>query len=298
MGALGLLVIGATALVARRQASRLARPVGELTNAVRRLGDGDFVVETPTSGVEELDAAGSALEATADRLRKLVARERTFSSDVSHQLLTPLTGLRLTLENAETGTTAPEVVVGEALHSVDRLEATINDLLRLARAERLPIEPIDLASIVDDIARGWERDLAHEARPFRLDVEPGLPSALISESALRHISDVLLTNARDHGRGAVTVRAMRSPAGAVFEVSDEGPGVDGDPDRVFTRGAGTGHGIGLALARSLAEAEGARLTLTAPGPHACFRLLIPVAVVATPVANSSSLGSDRAPASR
>ena len=55
MGLLGLLVIGATALVARRQASRLARPVGDLTNAVRRLGDGDFVVETTASGVQELD---------------------------------------------------------------------------------------------------------------------------------------------------------------------------------------------------------------------------------------------------
>ena len=73
MGVLGLLVIAATALVARRQASRLARPVGDLTDAVRQLGDGDFAIEAPASGVDELDAAGHALTATAERLRKLVA---------------------------------------------------------------------------------------------------------------------------------------------------------------------------------------------------------------------------------
>ena len=287
MGLLGLLVIGATALVARRQASRLARPVGDLTNAVRRLGDGDFVVETTASGVEELDAAGSALTATADRLRKLVARERTFSSDVSHQLLTPLTGLRLTLENAASGTTAPEVVVGEALDSVDRLEATINELLKLARPERPAVEPIDLAPIVDDVARAWNGELAERGRPLRVDIEPDLPAALIATSALRHILDVLLTNARDHGRGTVTISASRTPGGAVLEVSDEGPGVSGDPELVFARGAGSGHGIGLALARSLADAEGARLTLAAPGPGPCFRLLVPVRVSVTPAVNSS-----------
>jgi len=287
MGVLGLLVIGVTALVARRQAVRLARPVADLTTAVRRLGDGDFVVEVPASGVGELDTAGAALTATAERLRQLVARERTFSADVSHQLRTPLTGLRLTLENAATGTTEPEVVVGEALESVGRLEATISDLLELARAERSAAEPIDLAPVIEDVARAWNGDLAERGRPLRVDIEHHLPSAAVTASALRHILDVLLANARDHGRGTVTITAMRTAGGAVVEVSDEGPGVTGDTDRVFARGAGSGHGIGLALARSLADAEGARLTLAAPGPRPRFRLLVPVVAPATRVAHSS-----------
>ena len=287
MGLLGLLVIAATALVARRQASRLARPVGDLTDAVRQLGDGDFAIEAPASGVDELDAAGHALTATAERLRKLVARERTFSADVSHQLLTPLTGLRLTLENAATGATDPAVTVGEALESVDRLEATVSELLKLARADRPVIEPIDLSPIIEEAARSWNGQLAERGRPLRVDVEPGLPHALIATTAVRHILDVLLANARDHGRGTVTIRASRTPGGAVVEVADEGPGVTGDPSRVFDRGAGSGHGIGLALARSLADAEGAKLTLATPGPGPRFRLLVPVAVSATPVVRSS-----------
>jgi signal transduction histidine kinase len=265
----------------------LARPVADLTTAVQRLGDGDFVVDLPASGVEDLDAARGALTATAERLRRLVARERTFSSDVSHQLLTPLTGLRLPLENAANGTTGPDFVVDEALVSVDRLEATITELLQLARAERPVAQPIELAPIMGGIARSWTQELTEQGRALRVDVASDLPAVPIAESAVRHILDVLLTNARDHGDGAVTMRAERTPGGVVLEVSDEGPGVSGDTDRVFARGAGSGHGIGLALARSLADAEGARLMLAAPGPGPRFRLLVPVAVPASAAARLS-----------
>ena len=287
MGLLGALVIGVTAFIARRQAARLARPVADLTTAVERLGDGDFVVEMPASGVHELDSAGAVLSATAERLRKLVTRERTFSSDVSHQLLTPLTGLRLTLENAAVGTTNSDVVFDEALGSVDRLESTITDLLNLARTERPAGDPIALAPIVDDVASAWNGELAVRGRALRVDVEPNLPPAEISESAVRHILDVLLGNALRHGTGTVTIRLLRTPGGVVVEVSDEGPGVTGDTEDVFARGAGSGHGIGLALARSLADAEGARLTLAAPGPGPRFRLLVPVQVLVMPAVQTS-----------
>jgi signal transduction histidine kinase len=157
----------------------------------------------------------------------------------------------------------------------------------LARAERPAVEPIDLAPIVESVARSWNGEFAERGRPLRVDVEPDLPAALIATSAVRHILDVLLANARDHGRGTVKISASRTPGGAVLEVSDEGLGVSGDPDRVFARGAGSGHGIGLALARSLADAEGARLTLAAPGPGPRFRLLVPVRVSVTPAVHSS-----------
>jgi signal transduction histidine kinase len=287
MGLLGALVIGATALIARRQATRLARPVADLTRAVERLGDGDFVVEVPSSGVQELDSAGSALTATAERLRRLVTRERTFSADVSHQLLTPLTGLRLTLENAATGTTTSEVVFDEALDSVDRLESTITELLNLARTERPVVQPISLSPIVYDVVRPWKGELATRGRLLYVDVEPNLPPVSLSESALRHILDVLLDNSRRYGTGIVTVVVLSTPGGVVVEVSDEGPGVTGDVESVFERGAGSGHGIGLALARSLADAEGARLTLAAPGPRPRFRLLVPVSVPVMPAAQTS-----------
>lgn len=276
MGLLGAAVIGGTALVAWRQAARLARPVEDLATAVARLGEGDFVIEVPASGVDEVDRAGETLTATAERLRQLMTRERTFSADVSHQLLTPLTGLRLTLENAATGTAESSLAVDEALASVDRLESIVTDLLELARPERPTADPIHLGPILSDVGQEWNGRLAVLGRRLRVDIDLDLPPVPISESAVRQMLEVLLANASDHGSGTVTVRAAPTPGGLVVEVSDEGAGITGDAERVFARGAGSGHGIGLALARSLAEAEGARLTLAAPGPNPRFRLLVPV----------------------
>jgi signal transduction histidine kinase len=89
---------------------------------------------------------------------------------------------------------------------------------------------------------------------------------------------VLVDNALRHGGGIVTVRARAAGEGAAIEVSDEGAGFSGDPERFFARrgSSAEGYGIGLALARSLAAAEGGRLTLDRPSPP-LFTLRLPPA---------------------
>ncbi len=290
LGAVGLMWAGmaglATAavtvawLIGRRQARRLAQPLEELEESARRLGEGDFSIRTRRGGIEETDAVGAALEATAARLDDLLARERAFSTDASHQLRTPLAGMRLRLEAAlERTDVDPRPAIAASLVDADRLAAIIDEVLALARAgQGPPAGPVDLDALVGELSSEWRARLDLHGRDLEVRVDPGAPEARASTAAVRQVLRVLVDNATTHGRGTVTV-AVREASGAVaVDVADEGPGVQ-DPDgTLFTRRADRqdGHGLGLALARRLAEAEQARLTLTRVAPPV-FTLLLPAA---------------------
>lgn len=277
MAVLGGAAVGAVHLVARRQARTLARPLEELSAVARRLGDGDFSARAARAAIPEIDSVGDSLNSTAARLGDLVQRERAFSADASHQLRTPLAGLRLQLEAALAGPAGSvHAPLTSAITAVDRLEQTVTDLLVLARDARPDVGPIDLRAVVEDVAVGWRGRESAGGRAVRVAVEPDLPAALASESAVRQVLAVLLDNAAVHGRGTVTVTARDTGDVLALDVADEGTGITEPEARLFARRGATaaGHGIGLALARSLAEAEGGRLRLTGRAPTT-FTLLLP-----------------------
>ena len=272
-----LLVLALAGALARQLARRLAAPVERLAAAVRRLGAGDFGSRTQAAGVPELDDAGAALDATAERLGALVERERAFSADASHQLRTPLTALRLGLEGAQRRGASPDTLAA-ALVQVDRLEATIATLLAAARDTGAPGSPVDVDAVLAALDASWRGRLAAQGRPLRIVREPDLAIPLAAPGAVEQILQVLLENAGRHGRGTVTVTVRRASGAVAFDVGDEGPGVTGDPEAVFARrgpSAG-GEGIGLSLARALASADGGRLVLRGSGPSPVFTLVLDV----------------------
>jgi signal transduction histidine kinase len=277
MAALATVALGAVWLVARRQGARLAQPLEQLAENAQRLGDGDFSVRASPARIPEIDAVGAALDRTAQRIGDVVARERALTADASHQLRTPLTGLRFGLEAA---IDAPgqdlDAAIRTAIGSTDQLIRTIDDLLALARDTTRVAGPLHLTDVISELTDQWHGLLAAAGRPLRTAVPDALPAAAASGAAVRQILAVLLDNAVRHGAGTVTVTVRESGDALAVDVGDEGAGVR-DTEEIFVRRSpkAGGHGIGLALARSLAEAEGGRLVLTHPLP-ATFTLLLPV----------------------
>lgn len=283
IGMIGLagLALGAVWLLARRQAARMAQPLDQLTTAAQRLGNGDFSVRLPPVEYAEIDAVGSSLNRTAARLDDLLARERAFSAEASHQLRTPLTSLRLGLESAlERPGEDARPALFQGLRSTERIERTVEELLSLARDTHTAVDALDVGALLAEARGQWSAQFEKQNRPLIVVVEPQTPLALASGAAVLQVLAVLLENALVHGAGPVQVTARDAGDAVGIEVADRGPGITLSDAELFTRRSpsATGHGLGLALARRLAEAEGGHLRLARPAPPQ-FSLLLRAATV-------------------
>ncbi|MGP4021108.1 ATP-binding protein [Saccharopolyspora sp. 5N708] len=271
---------GTGMIVATVTARRLADPLRHVAARAARLGAGDFRADPQRHQVPELDRVADALDASGAALSQLVQRERDLVGDVSHQLRSRLTALHLRLEALAT-VDDPEVTeeANAALEQAERLSGVLDDLLAAATAARArDAEPLDVSSLLTDVAAEWREPLKAESRALRLKVSDGL-LARATPARLRETIGVLLDNALRHGEGTVTLAARGGSGTVVVEVSDSGPGVpDALVPYVFERGfSGRGStGVGLALARALVEADGGRLELSQARP-ALFEVFLPIA---------------------
>ena len=219
----------------------------------------------------EIDAVAAALDTTAVRIARLVGREREFSADVSHQLRTPLTALRLRIEELahldDPALVAEEA--REALAEADRLERMISELLSSRREEgRTTRETIALDALARRHVSSWVTTFTRAGRVLRLHVS-SRPDVSGTPGNVGQALDVLLENALRHGAGTVTVEVLDRRSHGCVAVEDQGPGVpEGSEHVIFQRGRSLdgGTGIGLHLARALVESSGGRLVLARRSP--------------------------------
>ena len=286
LGLMATVSVAAVALLGVVLARWLARPIDRLELAAVALGAGKLGsrVEDP-KGPEELKALAKSFNRTAARLQELVTSQDAFVADASHQLRTPLTGLRLRLENLE-----PDVAdvaredLDAAIAEVDRMARMVDGLLTLARADRGEpgtVAPVDVRPIVEERVATW-LPFAEERGIALASGVAGATWAMGDVDRLTQVMDNLVANALDaiNDGGTVTVWAVArdeaEPPTVEVHVTDNGPGMTAhERSRAFDRfwradprrrGDFGGSGLGLPIVAKLVRADGGEVRLDeAPG---------------------------------
>jgi signal transduction histidine kinase len=260
---------------------RTLRPVEVVRAELAEININDLGRRVPeTTGDDEIarlirtvNGTLGRLERARDRMDRAQRQQRQFAADASHELRTPIAGLRAQLEEAQLhpGETDLDALLARSLCDVDRLQAIITDLLLLARVGSDTPE----ARETFDLAAAVRAEVAWRTDPGRVRVTTA-PDVFV-EAVRGQIGRVianLLDNAERHARRAVLVEVRRNGDGAELIVDDDGDGVDeADRERIFERFTRLdsarsrdrgGTGLGLAIARGIAEAHNGTLTLAPP----------------------------------
>jgi two-component system, OmpR family, sensor kinase len=250
-------------------AGSLARPLTRLAAVARQLGRGDLSTRAGAiEGASEVQDLAGSFDEMADRVERTVRAQREFVANASHQLRTPLTGMKLRIESA-IAESSDERVTSElraADTEVDRLAEIVQRLLTMAREiEEGKETHADVGASISSAAQRWRERAAQAGSsvvvmPSAEAPDADDPVALIGPDDLDQVLDNLIDNAIAYGAGPIQLGYHGEHGRIVVSVRDHGPGIPLDERaRVterFYRGRGSegeGSGLGLAIARELVE---------------------------------------------
>jgi len=276
-------------------ARTVSKPLDNLRATTDVLASGDLTAIAKEEGPGETRQLARSFNAMAKRLGGLIDRQRSFAGDASHQLRTPLTALRLRLEQAsELVVTSPEqaqVHIDEALNETNRLSHLVEQLLHLARSEGavLPKEIVDVSELLAERVSEWTYLAEEHGVTITLQAQANT-KVYTNLVALREIVDNYIDNALDVStQGSSIVLVVQQASGGVeIIVRDEGRGLSAeDQARAFDRFWRTntdsnkhgGSGLGLAIVAQLAHAAGMKVALrTSPAGGIDAVVAVPTAL--------------------
>lgn len=252
----------AGAVIGRWASGRLLRPLAEVSYAAETIAGGRLDTRLEGSADADLAPLTASFNRMADALQERIRREARFTSDVSHELRSPLTTLAASLEvlqaNAATlqprGRQALELLADE----LGRFGRMVDDLLEISRVDTgqvdLALEEVQVDELVHQTAT------AGGARGVPVAVDPAVAGThlLVDKRRIERVLANLVANAAQYGGGAVLLSAEAAPGSVHLVVTDRGPGVAPDErDKIFERfyrgraahqrGATEGTGLGLSL---------------------------------------------------
>jgi signal transduction histidine kinase len=285
-----LLILGllAVAFVAGRAVRRMAAPIGEVMEAADRVAGGDYATRVQVRGPGEVGRLASSFNQMTERLQANETQRRALLADVAHELRTPLSVIRGSVEGMLDGVYPPdEAHLAPVLEETAVMARLLDDLQTLSTAEagvlRLHRERLDPVALAQDAAAAFRSRADRAGVGLDCRAAGPVPDVDVDQVRIGEVLANLLTNAIRHTPpgGSVQVVVGPAPAGVAFAVSDTGPGIDArDLPHVFDRFVKSadsgGAGLGLAIARSLVEAHGGRITAeSVPGQGTTMRFVLP-----------------------
>lgn len=264
LAAVGLVLVGISVVVADRLAQAIVRPTESLAVAARHLGQGDLTVRVTPSGPPELQELGGAFNELGGRVGLMLDRERELVAELSHRLRTPLTKLRMRIDQVDDDTLAAELVA-----DTEDLTTTVNDLIAEARgaldeSTGSGTQPLcEAGTIVTERAEFWQVLAQDQGRPFRFEAIGGDLTVPVEAGELAAAIDVLIDNVFAHTEDgtALTIGYERRDGEARIRVEDGGDGIATDQAAPGVSQSGS-TGIGLSIARRTAEQAGGSLELS------------------------------------
>ncbi len=284
------LAIAVSGLFSLILALLLTRPIRRLRHAAQRLAEGDLEVRVGYKGHDEVAALASDFDLMAERIRALLQSQRQLLSDLSHELRSPLSRLKVALELARHNGNCDQALVRIERES-ERLEGLVTNVLSLARLESgqvaLARKPQLIDPLIDAIVQDARFEAQLEQRRITLEGHGGVADydAVVLRAAVENV----VRNALRHtpAAGAVYVRLGCADGRVCICVEDEGPGVPPeDLGRLFepftrldpARGHGDGFGLGLAIsARAMQALDGTILAANRPDGGLAVTLTLPLA---------------------
>ena len=240
---------------------------------------------------DEWDRLARAINRMLDRISMLLENLQQVSSDIAHDLRTPLTRLRNRLEDSRAKLVRPEDysgVIARAIDDTDQLLSTFSAVLRISQVEAgtrvQSFATVDLSNILERIYELYLPVAEDSRHPLSRDLSSGI-SVWGDEELLMQMFSNLLENAIRHTPPGTAIRVRLAAAGdhILASVIDDGPGVPAaDRDKVvrrFYRGSASrsseGHGLGLSLVAAIAQIHGAKLELGDASPGLQVDVVIP-----------------------
>ena len=274
----------------------ITRPIRQVNQAIRRLGDGRFSEPVAVKGPLDLEQLGERLDWLRNRLLELEQEKTKFLQHISHELKTPLTTIRegaeLLSEQIVGQLNGEQREIAEILHDNSlQLQKLIEDLLNFSslqsRSSQVYRKRVELHTVIEDVLEDHKLAMLSRKLVLHASLDPVTISG--DQEKLRILVDNLVSNAIKYSPdgGPLSVSLTVTASEALVDVSDAGPGIPAsEREQVFeaffqgapvSKGHVRGTGLGLSIAREYAQAHGGDIRVLDSGESgAHLRVVLPL----------------------